>query len=724
MSRGAELSRGLSRSEHTLTEDTSIKHRLRSASKPVLFSEGRQTPITVPSEDMARYEPALEPATSTGQLSHDDWFDNALRTMLPSAGDTPPPEPRFSALEAEDRMRRAYMAAVEEKQQAGVEQFNREADERITRLRRGLQPPPTENKTHTGKVTYHTAHGQLWLRDEMPGRPVRLVKLEYTDLPRAAVVVAGLPEENVVKEDPADAEVNVILGKQPTDTLPRGESETVQPPATLMRPISTSHSESKINITQVRGSAFQEYNAASNAELLQMKETMEKMAAQMAEMQRRERERLSQEVDTEKKRSVRKRQKEQMEEENDFSDEDFVYTKSAKPEAKRAAREKARAESRCSRELFIPQGNGEVTQDNQQPPRKPSTSKSVDSLEVTKEQLGQPIWPMMDLPVFEGEQWQLFIDSFETMARLSKWTPEQKLVKFLPCIKGAPRMYLEADEDDSLTFEDARNRLAERYGSNMSEFEVRQRIRNMKRRPGESMESFADRLQAASQRGRIDRADKNELFYRAFLDAVSDSPKLQLYLEREHKKNRNARLPDLLRMVREYRERSPARDSDLDFAVNVCLPAEKRKGALTHADTSVASDVVQEEKKVADEKVEREERKEKMCMRDVGYALTELEWVKKVIKANGLHGNLPEKLRNLGEEKSYQEPMGEPLTEKELERIRNSDFYNRSAYNGGRGRGNRPRGRGNGRGYGNRNFYGVTAEDADGEEDQGEFQEE
>ena len=59
-------------------------------------------------------------------------------------------------------------------------------------------------------------------------------------------------------------------------------------------------------------------------------------------------------------------------------------------------------------------------------------------------------------------------------------------------------MYLEADDDELLTYEDAKNRLAERYERNMSAFEMRQRIRNKRRRAGETMESFADRLQAAS----------------------------------------------------------------------------------------------------------------------------------------------------------------------------------------------------------------------------------
>ena len=271
-------------------------------------------------------------------------------------------------------------------------------------------------------------------------------------------------------------------------------------------------------------------------------------------------------------------------------------------------------------------------------------------------------------------------------------------------------MYLEADEDELLTYEDAKNRLAERYGSNMSAFEVRQRIRNMRRRPGESMESFADRLQAASQKGRIDRADKNELFYRAFLDAVADAPKLQLYLEKKHKENRDARLPDLLRMVREYREKSPTRDSELDFALNVCLPVDKRKGALTHDDDDTVEEVAQEEKKVSDEKVEREERKEKINMRDVGYALQELEWVKRVIKANGLHGDLAEKLRQMGNEKTYQEPMADPLSEQDLNKIREGKFYNNAGYRNPRGRG-RGRDRGYNRSYNSRGYYQVNADD-------------
>ena len=90
-------------------------------------------------------------------------------------------------------------------------------------------------------------------------------------------------------------------------------------------------------------------------------------------------------------------------------------------------------------------------------------------------------------------------------------------------------------------------------------------------------------------------------------------------------------------------------------------------------------------KKVTEEKIEREERKEKINMRDVGYALQELEWVKRVIKANGLHGDLAEKLRQMGNEKTYQEPMAEPLTEQDLNKIRESDFYKNGGHRNYRG---------------------------------------
>ena len=729
MNRNTEMSRELSQSDCAMNEETSIKHRLRSASKGPLLSEGRQTPITFPSEDLAMAEGCVESADEEVEhagLLQDAWFDKALNQASCSGRETPTSHSggnKFTNSEAEERMKMSYAAALEEKQRKGEELFNKEAEERLSSLKKYF----LDSNAHTGKLTYHTVDGQLWRREELANSEVRMVKTTFREIPLGTVVHQGWPDDTGGRVNSADAEVSGILHPKPKESASNSqrilENSKSLDRTNAVRPPPAVQPDNKLKISNVKGSAFKEFNQAGTNEVGELKERMQRMAAQMEAMQKREYERLSQSENVAKKRGARKRQKSPEEDGSDFSEEDFVYTKEAKPENRRkvtARRGRQRSASGCDRELFP---NKSVSKASQQVDEVSGKSRDVRRRDKSAEgdaaiasvanaMVNQ--WPAQELPVFEGDQWQLFIDAFETMAKLSKWTPEQKLVKFLPCIKGTSRMYLEADDDELLTYEDAKNRLAERYGSNMSAFEVRQRIRNMRRRPGETMESFADRLQAASQKGRIERADKNELFYRAFLDAVSDSPKLQLYLEKQHKENRNARLPDLLRMVREYRERSPTRDSDLEFALNVCLPVDKRKGALTHADEATTEEVAQEEIKVTEEKIEREERKEKINMRDVGYALQELEWVKRVIKANGLHGDLAEKLRQMGSEKTYQEPMAEPLTEQDLNKIRESDYYKNGGHRNYRGRG-RGRGRGYYREYGNRGYYQVNAEEGGSE---------
>ena len=84
MSRDTEMSKELLQSECASSEETSIKYRLRSASKGTLLSEGRQTPITFPSEDLAMAESCAESADEEVEhagLLQDAWFENGLKTL-------------------------------------------------------------------------------------------------------------------------------------------------------------------------------------------------------------------------------------------------------------------------------------------------------------------------------------------------------------------------------------------------------------------------------------------------------------------------------------------------------------------------------------------------------------------------------------------------------------------------------------------------------------------
>ena len=280
-----------------------------------------------------------------------------------------------------------------------------------------------------------------------------------------------------------------------------------------------------------------------------------------------------------------------------------------------------------------------------------------------------PLPPNIKLPRFNGENWYSFEDLFETIAKLQQWQGTEKLTWFLSCIDEKARMYLEVEQDELLTYEQARQSMEERYGNRMSTFDLKRRIRALKRNSGESMEAFADRLQAIAQRGRIDKEEKMDLFYRAFIDAVSEEPKLQMYIEQQKKQQRRARLPDLLRMVREYRERSPLRVIQ-EREVNVCQSIDKRKGPLRHQDNEVEGEVEKETRRVKDERMEKKDRGDRILRSDVDYNTGEIEFVKKVIRASGLMEGIKDKLEKMKSEKSFLEPLGDGTPEPDWQKIR------------------------------------------------------
>ena len=155
MSRDTEMSKELLQSECASSEETSIKYRLRSASKGTLLSEGRQTPITFPSEDLAMAESCAESADEEVEhagLLQDAWFENANNKACCSGRETPTSHSggnKFTSSEAEERMKMSYEAALEEKRRKGEELFNKEAEERLANLKKYF----LDSNAHTGKVT-------------------------------------------------------------------------------------------------------------------------------------------------------------------------------------------------------------------------------------------------------------------------------------------------------------------------------------------------------------------------------------------------------------------------------------------------------------------------------------------------------------------------------------------------------------------------------------------
>ena len=143
---------------------------------------------------------------------------------------------------------------------------------------------------------------------------------------------------------------------------------------------------------------------------------------------------------------------------------------------------------------------------------------------------------LMAITKFTGENWTEFIEYFDSLAEANVWSDKDKLAFLLMSIDSKPRMYARGDKGTPQTYDDVRKRLQQRYGQNEPAFNVRAQLREIQRKPGESLEVFADRLQEVAQRGALDPQDRDELFYFAFLNAVRETPKMQNFIEKAHSK--------------------------------------------------------------------------------------------------------------------------------------------------------------------------------------------
>ena len=257
--------------------------------------------------------------------------------------------------------------------------------------------------------------------------------------------------------------------------------------------------------------------------------------------------------------------------------------------------------------------------------------------------------PLMTITKFTGENWTEFIEYFESVADANQWSEHDKLTFLLMSIDSKPRMYARGDKGSQQTYHDVKRRLQQRYGQNEPAFSVRTQLREIKRKPGERLEVFADRLQEVAQRGLLDPQDRDELFYFAFLNAVRDTPKMQNYIKKAHMKNRNLTLSDLLALSQEYLNRSPT-SLRRTVAVNVCR-SSKPTGKLIRVDDDEEDDqedavvaAVQQATVAAPAVPATTEAVSPETIAylngRISYVQREMEWTKWVVKTRGLHKGL------------------------------------------------------------------------------------
>lgn len=694
-------------------DDGSIKQRLRSARRaPEARSEGRRTPICAPSDAADGRDgtaSAFRPAVS-------------LNALFTRRSNDPTPT-RMEGGQSQAPSQTGDLGEENNFQEGAVSADGGGGNPTSEDLRAGARI----RTPHDHKLSYHKVGRSIWLRDEEAGRPTQFFKLAPNEVPYGVMVMRGLPDVDagVYLEDEEEEEPPANNTNQARDEDGEVMRLINRPMPQLPRVVSGVTSHAKHNSqpgSGTTGKANEQENGGGDAAA--KGEINDLMGALRSEMKDTVREAMRVDAESRRVAAENDRLKRQLQQTNvghgDAPHPSVAAINTHPRETTQLVgnheKERIKAREELERErIEVLEKIADRVAAATKPDARPATEPAS--------QGGAPYFiQKSELPKFDGTHFNIFIDIFEQHARFRRWSESEKMAHFLSCVEGKPRIYLDADDGELLEYEDVKRRLEERYGCHASAFEIKQKIRSMKRLPGETMEDFADRLQSTAQRARLEKEDKQELFYRAFLDASADTPKLQLFIEHRHKKNRQARLPDLLRWVREYRERSPERIDSSSRGFNACLSLDKRKGPLTHQDMNVTEDLMEQKQLVTEERKEREEKKDKISTKELTYALGEIEFLKKVMRANRLQDDLSNKLRQLGQDHAFQEPMGEPLSEADLERIRNSHYFKQAqdGYRGGRGgyRG----GRGGYRGY-NRRPYGdygnrsVGTHTAEGEDE-------
>ena len=675
----------------------SIKSRLRSARSQKAQSDGQQTPI--PQMMAAADEiPAELPVPTTPV----PWprESEATPETITSSNNKRQQEKTYESTEAEDMMRRSYMSAVEERDK-DREEFEQQVSARIRRLKEGLtsetvsQAPRIEERHSEPEdaAVYRRCGDDYYKIETQPDGTQRRTKMDVWEVPWPVLKKYGIPGD--LRSTPTENQGQGATKKQPRrdDNLREPIRDGRRPATSLFKPVNQGRDDlvPELDLLENDGGGENRRSGretnwkASEAALRdELNNTLVEFCGQMKnefqKMMNLERQNWIDERKREMEDAKRRKTADTNGEERGTSESASVTSlykemeqikqmmmQQAQPEV--VTRESEERRERLKLQHEVEQLKRKLEKQSNSGNEKTSApTEVVASGSSSTSTMVQPFAHKVKLPKFDGKNYYSFISIFETNAKLRAWNNEEKLAWFLPCIEGEARLYLETEPDEMLSYERVKRSMEERYGNRYSTFDVKRQIRTLKRQAGETIESFADRLQSVSQNGKIDKTDKCELFYRAFLDAVEDEPKLQMYIEKEHDKNRQARLPDLLKMVREYRERSPERTTR-SKAVNVCQSIDKRKGPLKHEDPSVRGEIEKETQKIKEEKVGRTERSDRILRNDVDYNTGEVEFLKRVIKANGLHHDLKEKEAK-NKEKTFQEPMGEPMNEENWQRIR------------------------------------------------------
>jgi hypothetical protein len=154
----------------------------------------------------------------------------------------------------------------------------------------------------------------------------------------------------------------------------------------------------------------------------------------------------------------------------------------------------------------------------------------------------------MNLPKFDGRDFMLFQKQFDSIAEDREWSETKRARKLVECLEGETRRHVES----TMTYNEMLEALQQYYAGSRPSIEAKNRLRNFRKSPEETIEAFASRIQAYADEARLSRFDRLKYMQEAFMNGISYDTKMQRYIEKKTTQNDNVHIVKLLKAAQDY----------------------------------------------------------------------------------------------------------------------------------------------------------------------------
>ena len=154
----------------------------------------------------------------------------------------------------------------------------------------------------------------------------------------------------------------------------------------------------------------------------------------------------------------------------------------------------------------------------------------------------------INLPKFNGQDFNLFYKQFESIANDQGWNEVTRGRKLMESLEGDTRRHVES----YMSYREMLEALGQYYAGSRPSIEAKNALRNFRKNREETLEAFASRIQAYADGSRLSHFDKIKYMQEAFMNGLFYDPRMQRYIEKRTSQDENVHIVKLLKAAQDY----------------------------------------------------------------------------------------------------------------------------------------------------------------------------